>query len=535
MGTIEKTNSLEHASIHSLAYYLMTDTTYTAITFAPVQGFIEKSRKLRDLYGSSFILSYLARAICDAAKKQGHQVISPALIDVTQGTPNQIIVRGDFPQKDAKAALNYTWKMIVNTCRQWIEERIKAEYQWWQAWDMWTRYTWEFFWAQGETITQARQALNNVKRSRDWVGINWQGESSTLSGVDAIAWYGMSKPMKASDRNLSVEDKAIRKFYTQLGEIPELGQAFVDASEQLSIPELVKRLLTYSAVTAKLKGSTTNGNLPSVEIPDRFRDISQGAKSWTGWFQGDGDRIGNYLKNLASTQTEDVALSQFSKAMMDWGKNLKHHIKNGRIIYAGGDDFLGVLYSTTSQPELTANQCLEWFYQFPQVWQKHQQPIGVSVGFVWAAPGVPQRDVLQNCREAEQSAKKTGRDRLALRVLFNGGNSIEWVCPWWFLKSVLEGDRERNGKHNWTHIYKDIATLESRHAFEGSQSDVALALFEVYFGKENRETLSQHLWDTDGKTGILGNCEQECKDVHKTLNDWIINLGRVGFHLCGNI
>ena len=29
----------------------MTDSIYTAITFAPVQGFIEKSRKLRDLYG----------------------------------------------------------------------------------------------------------------------------------------------------------------------------------------------------------------------------------------------------------------------------------------------------------------------------------------------------------------------------------------------------------------------------------------------------------------------------------------------------
>ncbi|MBW4442550.1 MAG: hypothetical protein KME10_15220 [Plectolyngbya sp. WJT66-NPBG17] len=43
-----------------------TDTIYTAITFAPVQGFIEKSRKLRDLYGSSFILSYLANALCKA-------------------------------------------------------------------------------------------------------------------------------------------------------------------------------------------------------------------------------------------------------------------------------------------------------------------------------------------------------------------------------------------------------------------------------------------------------------------------------------
>ncbi|NHC34320.1 Cas10/Cmr2 second palm domain-containing protein [Scytonema millei] len=509
----------------------MTDTIYTAITFAPVQAFIEKSRKLRDLYGSSFILSYLARAVCNAAQKQGYQVISPALIDVTQGTPNQIIIRGDFTQSQAKTVFHSTWKTIINTCRQWIEDRISAEYQWWQAWEMWTRYAWEFFWAQGTTITQARQALNNTKRSRDWVGINWQGESSTLSGADAIAWYGMGKPMKASDRNLSTEDKAIRKFYTQLREIPELGEAFVDESEQLSIPELVKRLLTYSVVTAKLKDANTD--VPQIEIPDRFRDVSRGDNRWTGWFQGDGDRIGNYLKNLASTQTEDVALSQFSAAMMDWGKNLKHHISNGRIIYAGGDDFLGVFYSTP-QHELTATDCLEWFYQFPAVWERHKCKISVSVGFVWAAPGVPQRDVLQNCREAEQSAKKAGRDRLALRVLFNGGNSIEWICPWWFL-NVLSAYRDRNTQQNWTHIYTDIATLESRHAFESSQSDVALALFEVYFGKENRETLSQHLWDTEDKTGILGDRQQDDRNFHQSLNDWIINLAKVGFHLCDNI
>lgn len=34
-----------------------------------------------------------------------------------------------------------------------------------------------------------------------------------------------------------------------------------------------------------------------------------------------------------------------------------------------------------------------------------------------------------------QSAKKQGRARLALRVIFNGGNSIEWVCPWEFLEA----------------------------------------------------------------------------------------------------
>jgi CRISPR-associated protein Cmr2 len=63
----------------------MHTNCYTVITFAPVQGFIEKSRKLRDLYGSSYILSFLSWIICQAAYKVNCVVVSPARPSVTQG------------------------------------------------------------------------------------------------------------------------------------------------------------------------------------------------------------------------------------------------------------------------------------------------------------------------------------------------------------------------------------------------------------------------------------------------------------------
>lgn len=513
----------------------MSDLCYTAITFSPVQGFIEKSRKLRDLYGSSFILSYLARSLCNAATNQGHRVISPALINLTQGTPNQIILQGNFDRSAAQTALRQAWKTIVHSCRQWIETQIKTEYTWYKNWEQWVNHTWEFFWAQGDSISAARRAINERKRQRDWTGINWQGESSTLSGTDAIAYPGMGRPVSPKDRNLSAEDKEIRQFYRQLQQIPTLGEAFVDEREQLSIPELIKRLITYSDVAKQLK-DLADSELPSIEIPDRFRDLSQ--SEYRGWFQGDGDSIGQLLRSMAeSGQDEARTLNQFSQAMLDWGKDLKQHITDGRLIYAGGDDFLGVFYhNDPTQPPLTAQTCLNWFYRFPDIWQQHQQPITVSVGFVWASPNVPQRDVLQHCREAEQSAKKQGRDRLALRILFSGGNSLEWVCPWWFL-DVLESYCDRNdvqgssNKPNWAHIYNDVAILESRHAFEGQQADVALSLFTVYFGEDKRDQLKQHLWNDGDKTGILGNRPEACSDQIEALNDWIINLAKVGFHL----
>jgi CRISPR-associated protein Cmr2 len=192
-------------------------TIYTAITFAPVQGFIEKSRKLRDLYGSSFLLSYLARIICQSAENEGCKVISPAQIDVTQGTPNQIIIRGNLPEKEAKKAFARGWATITHLCQTYIEEIPDFTYHWQRAWNAWTNYTWEFFWSQYDgdalnAVTQVRKQLNEIKRERNWIGVNWQGESSTLSGVDGIAWYGMADESHPLSYKPSDTDKKYNLF-----------------------------------------------------------------------------------------------------------------------------------------------------------------------------------------------------------------------------------------------------------------------------------------------------------------------------------
>jgi len=88
------------------------NTIYTAITFAPVQGFIEKSRKLRDLYGSSLLLSFLAEVICRGAKQKGHRLVSPALVNNAKGTPNQILIQGQYPE--AQTLFAKIWKIIVD-------------------------------------------------------------------------------------------------------------------------------------------------------------------------------------------------------------------------------------------------------------------------------------------------------------------------------------------------------------------------------------------------------------------------------------
>jgi len=621
----------------------MPETAYTAITFAPIQGFIENSRKLRDLYGSSYLLSFLSWAICNAAEAQPDcHVISPALPNVRQGMPNLILVRGNVPPEVAKTAFFSAWQCVVKTCRQWIEHNIADAYYWERSWGLWAKYAWEFFVATGCSIPCARTAVLEKKRSRNWTGVNWTGESSTLSGADGIAWPKLGY-LSPRDVNYQQQKTAIEAFYATLsqtlghafietvGLTPadpdtkaiEYGATFVDPDEELSIPELVKRLVTHKAIAGKIQTNYQSqvrdyeldrNQLQSITAiaheldPQKFTDLNRLKRKykkanqapepeyWTGWFMGDGDNAGNYLAHHCHS---DQDYTCFSQQMRQWGQRLYQNERpqadgngqtepilpgDGRMIYAGGDDFLGVLYR--KQAEIKPHECLHWFRTFKShVWENPDlarssepsstsdddpKPITVSVGFVWAAAKVPQRDVLQHCREAEKSAKGHGKDRIAFRILFNGGNHLEWVCPWWLLEGNLSGVQgpESLNTHDlsglmlacndpgWTHIYNDSAVLEARHAFHGAQIDVALGLIEVYFGYPYRQLLGHPStwWNQEdaatGKrlfSGILGDPQRYMPEfdsshdawqrlnthefVLRDFNTWVINLAKVGFHL----
>ncbi|KAM3113441.1 Cas10/Cmr2 second palm domain-containing protein [Phormidesmis sp. 146-33] len=557
-----------------------SDASYTAITFAPIQGFIENSRKLRDLYGSSYLLSFLSWSVCHAAESRRFTIVSPALTNVAQGLPNVIIIEGKFDAAVAQDAFNQAWRCVVETCREWIQEELKFDhngkkwhYHWDRDWSLWANYAWEFFCVHGEpreTITEVKNRLSETKRSRQWTGINWTGESSTLSGSDAIAYPELGRIADPRCYNYQEQKTKVEWFYQQLSQ--KLGEAFIDPREELSIPELVKRMITHGEVAQKvgdrlrellgeakpkkpdeldkliqeIKEHLRPGSFKELNRLKRKRDPNE-PEYWTGWFQGDGDGAGSYLKDKSPQE-----IHEFSLAMRKWGEWFKSNPRNGkkrllagedsRIVYAGGDDFLGVLFNADKQIETT--ECLEFFTHFKtQVWnQRSRKPINVSVGFVWAGAKVPQREVLQHCREAEKVAKRKGRDRINFRILFNSGTYLEWVCPWWILEDgLLEKYRDREGKQKWVHLYNDVAVLESRHAFgNGNDIDIEVtkSLFQAYFGEENDLLSETNWWNCYDKrdrpifAGILGD-KKHCPpdEVNPALNDWVINLAKVGFHL----
>ena len=124
---------------------------------------------------------------------------------------------------------------------------------------------------------------------------------------------------------------------------------------------------------------------------------------------------------------------------------------------------------------------------------------------------------------------------MALRILFNGGNYLEWVCPWHLLEPILKGYSDRDKKQNWGHFYEDVATLESRHAFADNNIDIAKALLGIYFPSQQHILGEEYRWNGE-TTGILGEKKDylDGEKINKALNNWVINLAKVGFHLCRN-
>jgi len=474
---------------------------YTVITFAPVQGFIEKSRKLRDLYGASQILSYLSWKIVGAAKNKGLNVISPvrdanddsaiASVDIVQGMPNRILISGDFCYNDANNALMEGWTEIVTACREWLETHPElSKYfpyvdpeegweEWRLSWKRWRMNAWEIFRGSGNEIAEAMLDLETRKLRRGWTVPNWNGESSSLSGHDAIAYPSMDlKITSRNSRNEGHERGIVIDFYQDLASALEKYSEqkkepkFLDASEKLSIPELIKRLVTHHDVSRLVDQKANKNRVIKRDDPqpvfriDSFsellrKDDKSGETYWTGWFMGDGDEVGKHLKDLSLLPNPNEAVTEFSTKLREWGLDFQDRFKKerrGRVVYAGGDDFLGVMYSDQKGVKLRGSDAIDWLIRLRENWRgedKNSEQLGIklSVGFVWAGHSVPQRDVLQHCREAEKLAKSLGRDRVTIRVVFNNGQFVQWTTPWECLK-WLKDYKDRDGGANWRALHK---------------------------------------------------------------------------------
>ena len=561
-------------------------TTYTAVTFAPVQSFIRSSRKLRDLYGSSLLLSHLARALHDDAQQKlgPDAVISPAAVNSTRGVPNTLLMQGAYGRSDAQAALRAAWRQVLKACRDWLEQLPVKPPDWdpgswdasqWEAgwgasWKACENHSWELFHGQGPSIEAAEQALGEAKQQRDWEIPNWIGESSTLSSAEAVVRPRMAERQDPRDAylhsaKLQLQKQDARDLIRALREARNLGKAFAGENEEIGLTELVKRMVTYRQI-ANAAFQSLSGAPPGEILPDRFERTSGRALSdqqerpeTIVWFMADGDRVGDHLKRLSEGPDEVAARRAFSSTMRQWAAQLytavPQHMGRDRatVVYAGGDDILGALHET--QPgsrDLRRDDLFRWLQVFPRLWTTNgQERLTASMGLVWADSQVPQREALQHAREAEASAKERGRNRFALRLLYASGNHLEWTCPWHWLAPILAQYRDREGRlqagsfdandrpggaPKWRHLAEDLLWLQERHTIgdgipvhdptAGHRAQaVARGLLTAYFPRLENAIDAANAAAASSSKEAMPRLEQP--EHNRRLDQWLIDLGRV--------
>ena len=227
---------------------------------------------------------------------------------------------------------------------------------------------------------------------------------------------------------------------------------------------------------------------------------------WTVGWRGDGDHMGDWFsgkqyieKNLpwANWHPDSQKITDYQLGIMPpnipanqprqldiphsldlsvlfsyWNRLLyslveEHH--EGRVIFAGGDDFL-LLGPITQAVTLTSALDSLWRGETTAISQPlnpgikgwidyrgESYPVpGVdmsfSLGVVIAQRRIPQSRWHRGLNSAYKQAKNQGRNRVCVQVLFNSGQSLEWICPWplWhLLMHIVPGMGDKTELNLW--------------------------------------------------------------------------------------
>jgi CRISPR-associated protein Cmr2 len=210
---------------------------------------------------------------------------------------------------------------------------------------------------------------------------------------------------------------------------------YIQIGETLSAPAFVKRCLNFSL-------QKFDDKFPSVtDVYEMYGDkLKTGDKH--GYYtivMFDGDNMGMWYsepKIRDKSQIEEFQgdlsrkISEFaaekSRAIVDWSKR-----KNGALIYAGGEDFLGALNLRSVFPALKELRAA--FGKIVDSTKYMDEKLTFSAGVVIAHVRAPLAEALRMAREAEAKAKSyPGKDAYCLTVAKHSGEVTEFVQPFFY-------------------------------------------------------------------------------------------------------
>ncbi len=218
-------------------------------TIGPVQGFVNQSRRTRDLWASSYLLSLLSNEAIKTVEDLGGEIIIPYRTKGTDPTksvddfaplmgnvPNRFIAThagtsndlSNVAQQAVKAVMD-CWRVIAKKVRdKYVIACVSQNQNTLKIWDRQIENFWEINWI----VSEEDAALDQRKNWRTTPATVEPGDHCTLMGD----WQELSGYIRALDR------KKQDDFWDTLRSQNGIGLLDFDENERLCAIALIKRL-----------------------------------------------------------------------------------------------------------------------------------------------------------------------------------------------------------------------------------------------------------------------------------------------------
>jgi len=429
------------------------------LTITPVQDFISQSRKLKDLYGGSHILSEMSRVGIEYAEDNGATVIFPQKGDGHNSYPNRFLVEISFENEEElnsfasnvnSEILNY-FKTLNKSQSSIVEKHIEDFFQiCWSA----SKYNGDY----KEAFDEVEKRLAGAKNSRFFTQLGEVGRKCSICGERNIAVY--KKPMRfyiEEQRNNLIE--AVKSDNLQHGE-GLCGVCYVkrkstvkgfDSTAGISIMNIDESIrerfnylhndsqLFYEENLNKSFFEKNDISYPLNKCQKEFQSFQKAIKgkhkqtSYYAVIMFDGDDMGKWLsgQKLNDQSRLKTFHKDISSNLANFATKAKEILKEpkGMTVYAGGEDFLGfvninnlfeVLKELNSEFNKLISEPLKETYTITDSFT-------FSAGVVIAHYKTPLGTVLSEARKSEKKAKNYGKDAVCLTVMKRSGEIREAI------------------------------------------------------------------------------------------------------------
>lgn len=468
-------------------------------TITPVQSFIAEARKVRDLAAGSQMLSNFIDSAIQYLMQHGYSqkdedIIFPA-VDL-ENKPNRLLafINVEDPEKvgvdleryireevflaDAHEKLKpYYPKHLEKALRQ-LEDFLKI---YWVA----IPYSGDYV----DNNQKVERLLGGIKNLRTFEQFKEIGRKCSINGEYNVtifkknergeepSWLQYTPEVEVYDYN---DDRKISKkqlapgeglctlnFYKRVNDLNNNGSfdatcqvAYLDTVEELEKNEQAIKWLTelqkfdeqyvYDDAIVK-EGGVYRQDIRKLQkrLNNLYKEKQLKIAKYYAVLVFDADKMGEWLagKKLLNPDEDQLRFQRelsrlfgdFARLAKDFVDGNGNHTKKGQTIYAGGDDYLGLvnlsyLFDVLGElnrefERIVWTEGLKTSFQF-----KEEAPMTFSAGVAIAHYKTPLSYVLSEAREAEKRAKHRdvgGREAIAITVLKRSGEIHQSHFKWY--------------------------------------------------------------------------------------------------------